>query len=489
VVAGAAAAILAGLALLAPYLGNHYKLEGETGPEEKTVILGKNFHPAGSAMAPLEKVRVLSLDVTHFQKVQTRLGKVGVKRGLLGKESRWTKTGDSVEIEVRLSRPAYAYLIAFRPDRVEEVCFPDSEDQAPPLADHMQYPPPEKPGVDYGLDEGEGLQVFVVVASSKPLPSFRDWKRQRGEVTWDWQKTVPDFIQQDEGQGRAFYISDIPGSMRAKGHELVQALRQQRLEPLAPFLAAGPGRPAVRHLLVLPSPALAGVPMEVLAEDYTVSYALSGTLHAHLRLQTKPIGRGLLALGDPIFQASKVSEKPQPVPPGGVLLTLVQPGSNAAQAGLRPNDVLLRYGETELKGTSDLKVLPASEDAAQRVAVTVWRQGQTLERRLNPGQLGVGLADPPAPQAWAEQRRRHGLLASRSGDDGWKELPGTRAETESLGRLFGPATPVKLLLDSDASEQNLNEMAQKGNLGQYRYLHLATHGEVDDSWALRSAGL
>jgi CHAT domain-containing protein len=229
--------------------------------------------------------------------------------------------------------------------------------------------------------------------------------------------------------------------------------------------------------------------MEVLAEDYTVSYALSGTLHAHLRLQTKPIGRGLLALGDPIFQASKVSEKPQPVPPGGVLLTLVQPGSNAAQAGLRPNDVLLRYGETELKGTSDLKVLPASEDAAQRVAVTVWRQGQTLERRLNPGQLGVGLADPPAPQAWAEQRRRHGLLASRSGDDGWKELPGTRAETESLGRLFGPATPVKLLLDSDASEQNLNEMAQKGNLGQYRYLHLATHGEVDDSWALRSAGL
>jgi CHAT domain-containing protein len=43
------------------------------------------------------------------------------------------------------------------------------------------------------------------------------------------------------------------------------------------------------------------------------------------------------------------------------------------------------------------------------------------------------------------------------------------------------------VLDSDASEQRLNELAKSGELGTYRYLHLATHGEVDNNVPLRSA--
>jgi CHAT domain-containing protein len=43
-----------------------------------------------------------------------------------------------------------------------------------------------------------------------------------------------------------------------------------------------------------------------------------------------------------------------------------------------------------------------------------------------------------------------------------------------------------LLLDAEASEQRLYELAQSGDLGRYRYLHLATHGQVDNTAPLRS---
>ena len=66
-------------------------------------------------------------------------------------------------------------------------------------------------------------------------------------------------------------------------------------------------------------------------------------------------------------------------------------------------------------------------------------------------------------------------------------LSGTRYEVTSLRRLFAEDEPAELLLDSDASEQQLSERAHSGALGTYRYLHLATHGQVDDDSPLRSA--
>jgi CHAT domain-containing protein len=65
-------------------------------------------------------------------------------------------------------------------------------------------------------------------------------------------------------------------------------------------------------------------------------------------------------------------------------------------------------------------------------------------------------------------------------------LPGSRFEVATLQRLFDPESS-RLLLDSEASEQCLNELAQAGELGRYRYLHLATHGELDNVVPLCSA--
>jgi CHAT domain-containing protein len=171
-----------------------------------------------------------------------------------------------------------------------------------------------------------------------------------------------------------------------------------------------------------------------------------------------------------------VAKKPRQLPPGGVLLTRVVANSNAARSGLRPRDVLLRYDKTELKGPADLEPLPAGPDAARRVPVTVWRGGKTLALAVGPGPLGVVIAPEPAPKALVALRRRERR----------DQLPGTRVEVKALGRLFDKGS-AKLLLDSQASEQRLYELATSGELRRYRYLHLATHGEVDGDFPLRSA--
>ena len=90
-------------------------------------------------------------------------------------------------------------------------------------------------------------------------------------------------------------------SARGTWQPLARRLRQQRLQPLTTHLAAPGTLPAIKHLLVLPSVALVGVPVEVFADGTTVSYALSGTFYAHLRKQQKPGTKSLLALGNPIF--------------------------------------------------------------------------------------------------------------------------------------------------------------------------------------------
>jgi serine/threonine protein kinase len=139
----------------------------------------------GSANPTPAKVQVLKLDVKHFANVN---GQFDQPRGVLGKDSFATRRGDSVTVEARLSRPAYAYLLAFRPDGIEEVCFPESENEPPPLTDRPRYPTAESRGVNYGLDEGEGLQVFAVVVSGVRLPAYKEWRARWRREPSPWEK-------------------------------------------------------------------------------------------------------------------------------------------------------------------------------------------------------------------------------------------------------------------------------------------------------------
>jgi hypothetical protein len=282
-------------------------------------------------------------------------------------------------------------------------------------------------------------------------------------------------------------LARAPGPGADDWQALARQLARQRLEPLQPHLAARGGLPAARHLVVLPSGRMDGVPLGVLDHRYTASRAPSATWYAHLRGLPRPDSQGLLAVADPVFE--RPDAPPPPASPGGVLLTMVQPGGHAARAGLKPGDVLLRYGQARLTRPADLRPRPEADDPKATVEVELWRDGQTLTRQVRPGKLGVLLADEPAPEALAHRRQLDRLLAQRGPDgQGWRELPGTRAEAQALARLFAAGRqPVTLLADADASEPRLADLANRGELGRFRYLHFATHGTFDPRFPLQSA--
>jgi CHAT domain-containing protein len=102
-----------------------------------------------------------------------------------------------------------------------------------------------------------------------------------------------------------------------------------------------------------------------------------------------------------------------------------------------------------------------------------------------PGRLGVVLDRRPAPEAVAARRQTDEVLAALARRAGWKELPGTAVELARLEALFpGRAT---VLRRAAAGEPQLDELRAAGRLKEFRYLHFATHGELNDHRSFESA--
>jgi tetratricopeptide (TPR) repeat protein len=291
-------------------------------------------------------------------------------------------------------------------------------------------------------------------------------------------------------------LAGRPEDAAAPWQKTVGQLYGQRLALLAEPLGPTKDLPAVRHLIILPSDVVAGIPVEALVAArtdkqpaYTVSYAPSGTLFAWLQEQRRkaPAREArLLAVADPAFAApDKPKDLPAP-PDHGVLITLVQPDSNAARAGLQRGDVLLNYAGAKLTGREDLaEAMRKNNTDAQpgtTLPVTAWRAGQTVEVKVAPGPLGVLVSQQPAAEAIRAIRESDALLARARGDT-FQPLPGSRREVEAIAKLFDKP---EQLLGSDASEQRLDRLAAEGKLKDYRYLHLATHGFANPQQPLLS---
>jgi len=143
-----------------------------------------------------EALRVRALEVLHFKKIDNKKTQ---PRRLLGKDSFGASLDDDIKVTAHLSRPAYSYLIVFRPDGKDEVLYPQGANEAPDPTDQPVYPSKNRSKV-YGLTEGTGLWVIALVASSSPLPAYAEWRKQHPGGPWAKSEGEANVVWLDDGQ-------------------------------------------------------------------------------------------------------------------------------------------------------------------------------------------------------------------------------------------------------------------------------------------------
>jgi serine/threonine protein kinase len=140
------------------------------------------------------------LRVRHYQRLSRTKS---ANRGVIGEESHAAHYDDAVTVRVKLSAPGYFYLLAFNADGKEQLLWPADEENrplpaaAPPKLRELLFP---QGGERITLNDEPrgGLQVFVVLASRRPLPSYAEWVRQRGRVGWARRKPGEGVWQADD---------------------------------------------------------------------------------------------------------------------------------------------------------------------------------------------------------------------------------------------------------------------------------------------------
>ena len=201
-------------AALRPVEVGAYQATGGSKTEKSSI--SENIDPNKTDMSTKQdQLQVSALAVSHYarQGVNTTL-----YRGVLGRESFRPHRFDQVTLEAKLSRPAFAYILAFRPDGEVELCYPDKADQLPSKSATPRYPStPAERGVRYGLSEGTGLWVFAVFASDDPLPAYRDWVKNR-KLSWAPESGQAGVVWWDDTQWiEAWTSAGLTRSPRGKG--------------------------------------------------------------------------------------------------------------------------------------------------------------------------------------------------------------------------------------------------------------------------------
>ncbi len=145
------------------------------------------------------ELRITDFNITHFARVED--GSKVENRGIFGKTTWSARQRDLVKLAVKLSRPAYTYILAFRPDGVMELCYPEDENGVPPLSAEASYPfEAASRTMGYGLSESPGLWVFTAIVSETPLPAFEEWKLSHELPTPKDATGVRGVVLVDDGQ-------------------------------------------------------------------------------------------------------------------------------------------------------------------------------------------------------------------------------------------------------------------------------------------------
>jgi serine/threonine protein kinase len=158
--------------------------------------------------APTPDVRISEMTIELFR-AHPRAPNEELVEDPLGtlsdKPDREILENDSVQIHATLTVPAYAYLIALHPKGELQLYYPESEETPPPLASKIDCPMQtgeDEFQVNRPLTDGTGLQAFVLVAASRPLPPYREWiKNLKSPLPWRPTASVADGVWRCDGPG------------------------------------------------------------------------------------------------------------------------------------------------------------------------------------------------------------------------------------------------------------------------------------------------
>lgn len=124
---------------------------------------------------PPDPARVLSVEVRQVR------GQEASPVGLVGVDRKTIELNDGLRFSVKFAAPAYCYLVAFNPDGKDQLCYPGRDADAPEKVAELAFP---RDGSNYFILDQAGLQAFVLVASSRPLPPYAEWKGRTGGAPW-----------------------------------------------------------------------------------------------------------------------------------------------------------------------------------------------------------------------------------------------------------------------------------------------------------------
>jgi hypothetical protein len=119
-------------------------------------------------------------------------------KGQIGQTTYDATPDDDIQVTAQVSRPAYCYLIIFRPDGKDEVLYPQAENVRPELTKRPTYPSRNR-SVVYGLTDGTGLWLVALVACRQALPEYAEWRRRHPGGPWRRSEGKVGVVWTDDG--------------------------------------------------------------------------------------------------------------------------------------------------------------------------------------------------------------------------------------------------------------------------------------------------
>jgi len=182
-------------------------------PREAPVSKAKKAAPSVAGNSSTGALRIESLQVALHRRLKDD------PSGMIGSDVFAGRLSQDARIQARLSVPGYCYLLALNPDGKTQLCYPEKPEAAPPRATTIDFPPDA--GTGFGLTDGVGTQVFVLVASANPLPPYAEWSKALGALPWKpgetevvWRYDGGNF-ESDRERGDIRPLADLPPPLEA----------------------------------------------------------------------------------------------------------------------------------------------------------------------------------------------------------------------------------------------------------------------------------